>query len=142
MTTKAGNGEGIIGREIMNTVKIDLDHHKIKTSEFIARLDFFLSHLPILKNPLCYKTKHGHHIYMEVIGTPDIKDILLIQSLLGDDPNRAILNYKRLKLTGDPQNVLFCRKFDHNGNEISSEIHDKNLEDILRLIIEKNRERL
>ena len=101
-------------------IKIDLDSQE-EFDIFIERLRFFSDQLPAaFKNAEVFTTAKGFHVYMESCYNR-IQDILIIQSILNDDPRRATFNFRRLKLTGQAQNILFTEKRNSNREIISKE---------------------
>jgi len=71
-------------------------------------------------------SKKGYHLEILIVSPKELSDleIVLLQSILGDDPRRCIHNYYRV-LKNKPYNVLFNTK----GNK--RRIYDKKLSKLL-----------
>ena len=94
-------------------VKVDIDNKNIDLKKFI---EYRAKALWILECRASVKfvaeTKKGYHIILEVKSKlfNRYEDMIFLQAILGSDPLREALNYRRLKVTGKPLNVLFNKK--------------------------------
>lgn len=67
------------------------------------------------------KTYHGYHIYIAFKKNITDIELCLMQSILGDDWERAIQNWNKIKIGAPVWNVLFSRKSTFDGKLLSLE---------------------
>ena len=108
----------------MNSViKIDLDG-KNSLGTFISRM-WMIKYLGLyIDNIKVYDTRKGYHVYLHLAQTLENWEILLIESILGDDPVRVMCSYVKLRqgVEGiEKIDVLFMEKYRVNMyNEIET----------------------
>ena len=104
----------------MATIKLDCDRG-IKWRRIRDVVQIFKLEVNFSKSKI-FRTKKGHHIYLEV--TNDLNDefICFLQCAMGSDYRRECLNWRRIKFgeqwQKDTWNVLFAKKYyvDTKGN--------------------------
>lgn len=92
-----------------NVLKLDIDT-KEGIEDRVKQWAFTLAWLD--KKPrgiTIYETTKGYHVYILLDRAVFLKDIMLLQALLGSDIKRERYNYSRY-LNGRWENVLFARK--------------------------------
>ena len=124
----------------MNDIlKIDLDLNIMRiTKNFLKERLIFLDKINILnfdkikKVELIKKNRYSARIYLKKSLKFD-KDIIIIQSILGDDYKRTAVNFRDLNLNIKSFNRLFDVKRNVNGEYIKAKYYD-----ITKFILEKN----
>lgn len=123
----------------MTLIKLDidrLDNILYLVSDLEKRLRFIKKmNVVSLKVEKVCKTKKGYHIYLRSKDKLSDTEIILIQSALGSDWMRELLNLRRVRngQTMDSWNILFTSKTKKisNGQSITTEkVHDE--QDITR----------
>ena len=107
-------------------LKMDFDFKK-NFKEFLERMSvaYFLLDLHPIKSEI-YETQHGYHVYVYLAENLDNWEIVAVQAILGSDFKRECFNLNRIKRepyknSHRKWNLLFKRKWDHQGKLISSE---------------------
>lgn len=103
-------------------LKIDLDG-KNSLNIFLKRA-WLIKYLGLYINDVqVYDTNHGYHIYLHLENTLEPMEVLLFETILGDDPRRAamsFLKYKHGVEDIEKIDILFIEKYQVNMfNEIS-----------------------
>lgn len=94
-------------------LRIDLDGQDSFNS-FLERTFLVRRSLGLVTTDVAvYRTKNGYHVFIQVENALTRYEVLLIQSLLGDDYKHTLAGYNQLRYACPPTtwNVLFREKF-------------------------------
>jgi len=79
-----------------------------------------------------FGTAKGYHVYIDIEGEYSSFDVCFLQMAVGSDYKRETFNFLRFKNSLDKKwNVLFAKKYDGQGNLLSSEIEEPILSKLL-----------
>lgn len=109
-------------------IQLDFDKEQEYT-DFILRFKHVRKNFPKVKRIFVFDTAHGKHIVLRTaIKHPD-KDIVFYQAILNSDFRREWTNWDRVthgkRGFGNSWNILFAKKWDWAGKEISREVRNK-----------------
>lgn len=99
----------------MKEVKVDIDYKPIDYDELVWRIGMIEEILDVrIENVELYETNKGYHVYADVEGDLDDKDLIIVQLALGSDYLRELYNLRRVKGGAKRWNVLFCAKWKYD----------------------------
>ena len=104
---------------IRKIAKVDIDRKPLDVRDFVWRLVMVEEILGCKIGRIgILETAKGYHVYVEVIGELDNKDLIIVQLALGSDYIRELYNLRRVKNCVRNWNVLFTAKYKEEGGKL------------------------
>jgi len=109
VNTVPGAGKALLAPEGTTVLKLDFDGREALQTLFDRAWVMKAMGLHLLR-VVCYKTRHGYHVYIHVSNQLDPHKVLIFQAILGTDYRHVLGAIRRLDEHAEKWNVLFTRK--------------------------------